>query len=70
MECPVENENFNSTQELGNGTTSEHQGTILASMDTIKIGIYFFTWIFGLAANFLGIGSEDVLTFEHNHGHA
>ena len=54
MECPLENENFeNSTQEMGNGTT-EHEGTILASMDTIKIGIYFFTWIFGLAANFLG----------------
>ena len=55
MECPLENDNYgNSTQDLGNGTSEEHQGTILASMDTIKIGIYFFTWIFGLAANFLG----------------
>lgn len=54
MECPLENDNYgNSTQDLGNGTSEEHQGTILASMDTIKIGIYFFTWIFGLAANFL-----------------
>ena len=61
MECSVENENFNATHDLGNGT-SEHQGTILASMDTIKIGIYFFTWIFGLAANFLGIGSHIIST--------
>ena len=63
MECSVENENFNATHDLGNGT-SEHQGTILASMDTIKIGIYFFTWIFGLAANFLGIGSHIIPTLD------
>ena len=37
-----------------NSTSPSNEGFILASMDTIKIGIYFFTWIFGLGANFLG----------------
>ena len=45
---------FNQSSE-GNSTSSENEGPLLASMDTIKIGIYFFIWIFGLAANFLGM---------------
>ena len=49
MECAEKN-----LTETNSTNSTSNEGFILASMDTIKIGIYFFTWIFGLGANFLG----------------